>query len=114
MATPPKERYSISEVSERTGVPVYTLRQWEQHFPMLRPRRTRTNRRFYEDHDIEIALLIKECLWVRKMKADGARVYIAQKLHGVGRPKTRREAIEILDRMEKEMRALLDLLDKDL
>lgn len=114
MATLPKEQYGISEVSERTGVPVYTLRQWEQLFPMLRPHRTRTNRRYYVDRDIKIVLLIKECLWVRKMKADGARTYIGQILHDIGHPKTRRETIEILDRMEKEMRALLDLLDAEL
>lgn len=114
MAQEPERRYSISDVSERTGVPDYTLRQWEKLFPMLRPRRNRANQRYYLEEDIRIAQRIKELLWVQKMKPDGARIRLAQELHGIGRPRTRREVIDILDRMENEIRGLLDLLDEDL
>jgi DNA-binding transcriptional MerR regulator len=114
MANDAERRYSISEVSENTGVPDYTLRQWEKLFPMLRPHRNKANQRYYREEDLRIALRIKELLWVQHMKPDGARVRLAQELHGIGRPRTRREVIDILDRMENEIRGMLDLLDEEL
>ena len=114
MPQEPDRRYSISDVSEKTGVPGYTLRKWEKLFPMLRPHRNRANQRYYLEADIRIVERIKELLWVHNMNPEGARIRLAQELHGIGRPKTRREYIEILDRMEREIRDLLDLLDQDL
>ncbi len=113
MSTTDNRRYTISEVSAHTGVPVHTLRKWEKLFPMLRPRRNRANWRFYTQTQIDIVRRIKQLLWHEKLTPDGARVRLAQELHGVGRPQTRREAIEMLDQMEKEIRGLLELLDEE-
>lgn len=111
MTSEPEHRHTISEVSAQTGVPPYTLRQWEKLFPMLRPKRDRANRRYYLDADIDIVRRIKQLHWVQKIQPEGVRVRLSQELHGTGRPQTRREAVAILDRMEKEIRAMLDLLD---
>lgn len=107
----PEKRLSIREVSEMTEVPDYVLRQWESKFPPLKPKRDRAGRRYYLRKDVEIVRRIKQLLWHERMSTEGARIRLMQELRGEGRPKTRREAIEILDRMEAEVRAMLDLLD---
>ena len=110
-AEPPEKRLSIREVSDMTEVPDYVLRQWEAKFPPLKPKRDRAGRRYYLRKDVEIVRRIKQLLWHEKMSTEGARIRLTQELRGEGRPKTRREALEILDRMEAEVRAALDLLD---
>lgn len=104
-------RYRISEVSEQVGVPVHLLRQWEDRFPPLRPKRDRANRRVYTERDVAIARRIKELLRSDKMTSEGAAKVLAQELRGEAPPKTRHEALELLDRMESEIRGMLDILD---
>lgn len=107
----PEKRYSIREVSALTEVPDYVLRQWEEKFPPLKPQRTRSKRRFYVSKDIEIVRRIKQLLWHEKLSTEGARLRLTQELHGEGRPKTRQEFSNMLDRMESDIRDMLDLLD---
>jgi len=107
----PEKRYSIREASEMTGVPDYVLRQWEDRFPSLQPGRDRAKRRYYLMKDVDIVRRIKQLMWHEKMSTEGARVRLVQELRGEGRPKTRREALDILDGMESQVRAMLDLLD---
>ncbi len=106
-----ERRYSISEVSAMTDVPDYVLRQWESRFPPLKPGRTRTKQRFYLSKDVEIVRRIKQLLWHEKLSTEGARIRLAQELLGEGRPKTRKEVVDILDRMESQVREMLDTLD---
>ena len=104
-------RYSIAEVSEMVGVPAYVLRQWEKQVPELRPRRDRANRRYYLPDDIGIARRIYELTRRDKLTLAGARKRIIEELRGEGRPQTRQEAIDLADKIEAEVRRLLDLLD---
>ena len=104
-------RYRISEVSELTSVSIHLLRQWESRFPQLKPKRDRANRRYYSVADIDLVRRIRQLLRHEKMTTDGARRVLAQELRGEGRPKTRREALALLDEVESEVRAMLDLLD---
>ncbi len=114
MITPSSERrLRISEVSEMTGVAVHLLRQWEEKIPQLKPRRDRANRRYYLEKDVEIVRRIKHLVRHEKMGLDGVKIRIAQELHGEGRPRTRREAIDLVDRIESEVRSLLTLLDPE-
>lgn len=113
MATLESKRLGISEVSETTGVPAHVLRQWEERFSQLRPRRDRANHRYYSPQDIEIVRRIKQLLWQEKMTTEGARRRLAQELRGEGRPKTRQEALERLEQIEAEARQLLALLDDE-
>jgi DNA-binding transcriptional MerR regulator len=46
------DRYSISEVAERTGFPASTLRFYEQH-GLVRPDRTPAGYRTYREHHVE-------------------------------------------------------------
>ena len=101
----------ISEVSELTGVAVHLLRQWEEKIPQLKPRRDRANRRYYLEKDIAIIRRIKHLVRHEKMGLDGVKIRIAQELHGEGRPRTKQEAIDLVDRIEAEVRAMQALLD---
>lgn len=65
--------YSISEVSEITGLKQYVLRYWETEFPELRPAKNRAGNRIYRDKDINLILKIKTLLYVEKFTIDGAR-----------------------------------------
>lgn len=114
MISPPSERrLRIGEVSEMTGVAVHLLRQWEEKIPQLKPKRDRANRRYYYEKDVAIIRRIKHLVRHEKMGLDGVKIRIAQELHGEGRPRTRQEAIDLVDRIEDEVRAMLTLLDSD-
>jgi len=45
--------FSIKAVAERTGLSQHTIRAWERRYSVLRPMRTGTNRRVYEEQDVE-------------------------------------------------------------
>jgi len=67
-----KVYYSISEVSERTGIPSHMLRFWENVFPMLRPKKNRGGNRAYRQRDIELVLRIKQLVLEEKFTYEGA------------------------------------------
>jgi DNA-binding transcriptional MerR regulator len=104
-------RYTISEVSDATDVPDYVLRQWESRFPQLKPKRNRANRRCYTTDDIELVRRIRQLVWNEKMTTEGARKRLSQELRGEGRPRTRSEAVDLVDNIEAEVRSMLDMLD---
>lgn len=111
MSTPTKRRYSISEVSEQTGVPMHLLRQWETKIPQLKPRRTRTNRRYYLDSDIAIVRRLNHLLRHERLTIPGARLRLAQELHGAGPPRDQRGLIALATEIDETARALQRLLD---
>lgn len=105
-------RYGIAEVSELVGVQSHVLRQWETRFPPFKPRRDRANRRIYSVGDIEIARRIKQLLREEKMTSKGAAKRLEEELKGEGRPKTNTEALDLIDKIDQEVRAIVDILDK--
>lgn len=112
MAHNPDRRYSIGEVSEMLGVTVRTLRVWEEQFKQLRPKRDRVKRRYYLHDDIEIARRIKQLLKTEKLSPEGARIRLSQELQLEGRPRTRKELLDLVDSIENDIRELLDRMDK--
>ncbi len=106
-----ERRYLIGEVAEMTELPVHTLRQWQRHFPQFKPKRDRTNRRYYTEKEINILLRIKTLVRHEKMTIPGARIKLAEELHGVGRPRSNREALELARKMEQEARAIVRLVE---
>lgn len=56
-------RYSIKELEKLSGIKAHTIRIWEQRYNLIKPHRTSTNIRFYDDeqlkHLLNISLLIK-------------------------------------------------------
>jgi len=106
-----EKRQSIGEVSKATGIPRHVLRDWEEKFPQLRPRRHRNGRRYYLEKDLAVIRRINYLLNHEKLQPEGARLRLAEELHGIGRPKSNAETLAVLDKMEHEIRALIDLID---
>lgn len=46
-------RYSIKDLEKLSGIKAHTLRVWEQRYNLLRPHRTDTNIRYYNDNDLK-------------------------------------------------------------
>jgi len=53
--------YSIADLEILTGIKAHTIRIWEKRYSVIRPKRTHTNIRYYDDEDLKklanIALL---------------------------------------------------------
>ncbi len=111
MAQGNKRRYYIAEVSRKVGVPPHVLRDWEKKFPQLKPKRDRANNRYYYDEDIDVIRRIKYLMRHEGLTSEGARIRLAEELHGEGRPKTNQEVVELLDKITGEIRTILDILD---
>ena len=76
--SPGKMYYSISEVSEMTGVKAHVLRYWESEFPTLRPKKNRAGNRNYRPKDIQAVLVIRDLLYKEKFTISGARKKLAE------------------------------------
>ena len=68
--------YSISEVSEITGLKQYVLRYWETEFSQLKPGKNRAGNRIYRSHDVDTIMEIKSLLYNRKFTIKGAIQYL--------------------------------------
>ena len=55
--------YSIGEVSEILGVPVSTVRFWENEFDALRPMKNKKGNRMFTSNDIKNLKIIKDELF---------------------------------------------------
>lgn len=71
--------YSISEVSEMTGLDAHVLRYWETEFESLRPRKNRAGHRTYTESDIETVRFLQQLLRDEKYTLDGARQRLARR-----------------------------------
>lgn len=114
MRKPLPRFHTIAEVSVMLGLPPHVLRQWEARVPQLKPKRDPAGRRRYTQREIDICRRLKQLVRHERLTLDGARLRIAEELHGEGRPRTRQEIVDALDRIEAETRAMLDLLDSAL
>lgn len=105
--------YTIQEVSVRTGIPEYTLRDWEKRFPaVLRPARSRTGRRVYTADNIRAIESIRQHFWDEQLTSAGASVKVLEKLHGVPSPHDRKAVLDLLDQLAQEVRRAIDILDQ--
>lgn len=57
-------RYSIKELQKLSGIKAHTIRIWEKRYNVIDPKRTKTNIRYYSEHDLKkllnIAILNRE------------------------------------------------------
>ncbi len=73
--------YSIKDLEQLSGIKAHTLRIWEQRYRFIIPKRTDTNIRFYDDHDLKLILniaLLKE----NGYKISKIAVMNREELHG--------------------------------
>ncbi|MCL2219045.1 MAG: MerR family transcriptional regulator [Chitinispirillia bacterium] len=73
-----KMYYSISEVSQMTGLKPTSLRHWEKAFPKLRPKKNSADKRAYREKDIELIFRIKQLLMDEKYTLLGAKKKLAE------------------------------------
>jgi DNA-binding transcriptional MerR regulator len=52
------DRYSISDLERLTGIMAGTIRIWERRYRLIKPHRTETNRRWYDNDDLKRLLNI--------------------------------------------------------
>lgn len=57
---PPQAIYRIGTVASLTGIPVPTLRVWEQRYSAFNPIKTEGNQRLYSEHDVSKAHALKQ------------------------------------------------------
>jgi methanogenic corrinoid protein MtbC1 len=66
-------RYSIKDLELLSGIKAHTIRIWEKRYNLLKPDRTSTNIRYYDDEDlrrlINVALLVKNNFKISKIAA---------------------------------------------
>lgn len=72
MPNPSKTHYRIREVAALLDIPDYTLRFWEDSFPMFNPDRTPKGQRRYTKGQVELAKRIKELLYDKGLKIEAA------------------------------------------
>ena len=55
--------YSIKDLEKLSGIKAHTIRIWEQRYNLIKPKRTQTNIRYYDDEELRkllnVALLNK-------------------------------------------------------
>ena len=65
--------YSIGEVAEILGVPVSTVRFWENEFDILKPRKNKKGNRLFMPGDLRTLRIIHNLVKVRGMTLSGAK-----------------------------------------
>jgi DNA-binding transcriptional MerR regulator len=119
-SAPVKMYYSISEVSEMTGVKPHVLRYWETEFPTLKPKKNRAGNRNYRAKDIRSILVIRDLLYKEKFTISGARKKLQehygnpdQLINQMQIPFSDPHARQILLKIRKELEDLRSLLEED-
>ena len=105
-AIPPKLYFSISEVSDMTGVKAHVLRYWETEFPSLKPVKRRGNRRYYQRHDVLMVRQIRGLLYEQGYTIGGARL----RLEGEGAKQESALSTQIIKQVRMELEEILVLL----
>ncbi len=110
--------YSISEVSEMTGVKAHVLRYWETEFPSLKPRKNRAGNRNYRPKDIKAILVIRDLLYEEKFTISGARKKLQEHfgnpdalLNQMQIPFSDPHARQVLVSIKKDLLELKELID---
>jgi len=65
------DRYTLADLEKLTGIMAGTIRIWERRYHIIKPHRTDTNRRWYDDDDLKrimnIAILNRNGLKISKI-----------------------------------------------
>ena len=112
---PDREWFKASEVCEIATVQPYVLRSWELEFPTLGVAKSAGGPRSYRRTDVERVLWIRQLVFVEGLTLAGARRRIEGDEPGepVGAPPVLNgETRQKLDGIKRDLRALIELLDK--
>lgn len=99
---PSKLFYRIGEVSRITGLEPYVLRYWETEFPQIKPTKSRSGQRLYQQKELDSILAVKQLLYSEGYTIAGAR----KRLNGA-RGGDLKQAVELA---KKELKEILEIL----
>ena len=104
--------YSISEVSQITGLKQYVLRYWETEFSQLRPSKNRAGNRTYKIHDVDLIVNIKTLLYERKFTIKGAKQFLKNSYQDTAKSnKTNTKIIKLSESNDfKDLKKIRDTL----
>ena len=107
--------YRIGEVAKATGLPAYTIRYWEQEFPELKPRKSRTGRRLYSPDDLDLVQRIQNLLHDQGYTIRGARELLTKSEANPNIVSGDREArlLHKLHKVRRQLEEIRSLLDGD-
>ncbi|MDE5665163.1 MAG: MerR family transcriptional regulator [Duncaniella sp.] len=91
------------------GLPMSTLRFWENHFPAINPRRNDRGTRFYTPRDIEVIRMIAYLVKDKGMKLEAAQEELRRNRDGVVK---KFETVEKLKKIRATLQEMLDSLHK--
>ncbi len=106
--------YSISEVSEMTGLEPHVLRYWEREISDLRPRRGERGVRRYRPTDVDDIFEIKRLVYEEGYSIPGAGARLAEMKRGVARPQNLAQFRKVLDEIEAGLLRLAQEIDEEL
>jgi DNA-binding transcriptional MerR regulator len=125
---PDRLYFRIGDVATLVGVKPYVLRYWESEFPIISPTKSGSGQRVYRRSDVESLLMIKHLLYQERYSIEGAKKRIRdlrkegdlknfkqEKVADVTvqvspeEEKARRERIENIQALARELKALAKL-----
>ncbi|MEJ5330101.1 MAG: MerR family transcriptional regulator [Desulfobaccales bacterium] len=112
---PPKQYYTIGEVSRLTGVKPHVLRYWETRGKILRPSRRRSRHRLYRPADIQLILEIKRLREEERLPLAALRRQVEARRSPGPAPGSRAWATQVaalLRELMAELEALRELLEE--
>lgn len=84
--------YSIKDLEHLSGIKAHTLRMWEQRYHFIKPKRTDTNIRYYDDYDLRLILNIA------LLKDNGYKI---SKIAEMSQEERQREVMRLTERNQK-------------
>lgn len=97
--------YAIGEVSEMLGVPISTIRFWENEFVVLKPMKNKKGNRLFTPSDLKNLRIIHHLLKDEGMTLSGAKKRLAEKWEETD------YKFEVNESLEKIKSMLLDIRD---
>ncbi len=124
-ASEQEKLYKIGEVCKLADLQPYVLRYWETEFPQLSPNKSGGGQRLYTRAEVDIILRIKELLYrdgftiagaKKKLETDSAQAAPAAPAAEAAvlpssTPALPRDVAQTLAGVQKELRAILAMLD---
>ncbi len=104
-----KRYYRIGEVADMIGIPVSTLRYWEQEFSILRPQRGGRGRRLYRAGDVERVKMIHYLVKIKGLKIEAAKQQQNNNPAGVARYAA---AVDRLMNIRSELVQMLEAINR--
>ncbi len=103
-----KKYYKISEVADFLNIPPSTLRFWEKHFTLIKPKRNAKGTRYYTPQDIETIKMIYFLVKEKGLKLEAAEEQVKRNHSGISK---RFVAIERLRSIRDTLQSLVNALD---